>query len=187
MSKSDLIEAYRGQAADALAEAAKDTGARKFVDQLRRKALDVAALARERALDLGDQARERAADLGGRARERAMDEVATRRSSAADVLEDWADVVRPDAHRRRRQIAMVGGSGLALTAAVGLGVALGFVVSRELKKRAARKTADAKAEPAGAPAQIPAAPATTGRASKARAPGPSEAPAADGTAFPTSH
>jgi hypothetical protein len=158
MSKTDVLEARRAEAAEALGNAGKSAAAWGVVDQIRQKALDFASQARDRAADVADQARARslarAADLKDWAKDRAQGEVSRRRSSAADTLESLAEVLRPDANQRRRRktLALVGGSGLALTAAVGIGVAVGFVLSRELKKRKAAadqaRASSAKATPA---------------------------------------
>jgi pantoate kinase len=80
--------------------------------------------------------RRKAQDLTVQAQSRARGEIDRRRTRAATTLEGLADALRPDRVARRKTLAVAGGSGLALTAALGIGVALGFVMSRELKKRA---------------------------------------------------
>src|SRR6202008_1816081 len=85
-----------------------------------------------------NQMRRRAQDLTLQARGRARGEIDRRRATAATTLESLAGALRPDGDRRarRKTLAIAGGSSLVLTAALGIGVALGFVMSRELKKRA---------------------------------------------------
>jgi hypothetical protein len=83
-----------------------------------------------------NQMRRKAQDLTVQAQSRARGEIDRRRTRAATTLEGLADALRPDRAARRKTLAVAGGSGLALTAALGIGVALGFVMSRELKKRA---------------------------------------------------
>jgi hypothetical protein len=150
MSNTDLLEAARDEAAAAPA----------LMDQIRRKALDLTGEARDLAADVAAQARElardRARSLRAWARGRARDEVTARRTAAADKLETLADILRPDADQRRRRktFAMVGGTGVALTAAVGVGVALGYMLNRELKKRAAAKAA-ATSQPTATLASAP--------------------------------
>jgi len=92
--------------------------------------------------------RRRADDLASEAQARARRELTRRRDAAADALEGIAEALRPQdgpgaARARRTKLAMAGGSTLALTAALGAGVALGFLLSRELKKRKARALAAA--------------------------------------------
>jgi len=144
MSKIDLLDASPAD----LADAAKSPASQAFVDQLRRRAADVAGMAKQRA-----------ADFTSFARGRAGEEVGRRRSSAADALENLIEVIRPPADhrvRRNRKLALVGGSGLALTAAVGLGVAVGFVLSRQLKKKAVERQGGGFASsPASSPAAEP--------------------------------
>jgi hypothetical protein len=108
--------------------------------------------ARAALIDLGDRARDlvagaqsRARDAQDRAREvrgLARDRIDARRSVTADRLEDLADALRPAAQSRRRNMAVAGGSGLALVAVLGAGVALGLVLSREMKKRADLRAAE---------------------------------------------
>ena len=124
MSKTqalEALEARRSQAADAVKAATKALAASAPATRMRRKALD----------------------LTSQARARARNEVARRRTSAAATLESLADALRgedreADARARRKTLAVAGGSSLALTAALGIGVALGFALSRQLKKRPAK-------------------------------------------------
>jgi hypothetical protein len=162
MSKTDLLE-RRDRAAEALADAGRTAAAWPVVDQIRQKALDLASVARDRAAEVGGQARERAMaraqELKDWAQDRAATEVVRRRATAADGLESLAEILRPDSHRRRKTLLRAGGSGLALTAAVGIGVALGFTISRELKKR------KEKADKVSARMAAPVTPANNGRVS----------------------
>jgi hypothetical protein len=103
--------------------------------ELRSVAEDLPARAAS-AREALNQMRRRAQDLTVQAHSRARGEIERRRTTAATTLEGLADALRPNGVARRRTLAVAGGSGLALTAALGIGVALGFVVSRELKKRA---------------------------------------------------
>jgi Flp pilus assembly protein TadB len=105
-----------------------------------------------------NQMRRRAVDFTDQAHSRARGEIYRRRSTAADTLEDLAGALRPARGSRRRTMAIAGGSGLAITAVLGLGVALGFVVSRELKKRADLREADKTLDlPASMPQATPTA------------------------------
>jgi hypothetical protein len=137
------------------AEAAKAAGkvmaARAALGLVRRRAQDVG----ERARDFGGRAREaggRARDFAVRAPGRARNELVRRRTGAAARLESLAEVVRPDEVRlgraRRKGAAIVGGSTLALAAAVGAGVALGMYISRKLQERRASATAAQPSEAA---------------------------------------
>jgi hypothetical protein len=121
-----------------------------------------AAAARE-ALN---QMRRRAQDLTLQARGRARGEIDRRRTTAATTLESLAGALRPERDARRKTLAIAGGSGLVLTAALGIGVALGFVMSRELKKRADQRAGTAAAETdetkdSAPPPQAPASDSTT--------------------------
>ena len=86
--------------------------------------------------------RKRARDAAEQARIRARGEITRRRVEAADRLEGLAGVLRSQdkkaiARVRRRTAVVASGSTLALTAAIGVGVALGMLVSRQKVKRAA--------------------------------------------------
>jgi len=101
-----------------------------------------------------NQWRRRAQDLSVQAQSRARGEIDRRRATAAATLEGLAGALRP-AHGgrgRRKSLASAAGPGLALTAALGIGVALGFLVSRQLKKRAEERAA---AQPASEAAATP--------------------------------
>jgi hypothetical protein len=86
------------------------------------------------------QWRGRARDLTTHAGERARGEIARRRSAAAATLESLAESLRPPQEARRaknrRTLAIAGGSTLALSAALGAGVALGMYLSRRQAKKA---------------------------------------------------
>jgi hypothetical protein len=86
--------------------------------------------------------RKRARDAAEQARIRARGEISRRRVEAADRLENLAGVLRSQdkkaiARVRRRTAVVASGSTLALTAAIGVGVALGMLMSRQKIKRAA--------------------------------------------------
>jgi len=109
--------------------------------RMREAGTAVAAAGVESGRGLVRQARRRAEEIAARAQARARDEVARRRLAAAGTLETLAEALRPqdlqaDSRARRRKAAVVGGSGLALTLALGAGVALGLALSRKLRKKA---------------------------------------------------
>lgn len=99
-------------------------------------------------------ARAALSDMGGRARDlvvgvqsRARDQIDRRRSVTADRLASLAEALRPEggaARARRKALFVAGGSGLALVAVLGAGVALGLVLSRQMKKRADLRAAEAR-------------------------------------------
>jgi hypothetical protein len=99
--------------------------------------------------------RRSAQDLTSRVQSRARGEVDRRRMTAATTLESLASALRPDGADRNRKRAIVGGSSLALTAALGVGVALGFLLSRQLKARAERRAALPVAAPQDRPEETP--------------------------------
>ena len=103
---------------------------------LRRKPLDQA---RRGARSLAAGAQTRARTLTGLAQTRAHGEIDRGRTAAALKLEALAEALRPHghagAHRKSR------GPGLALAATLGLGVALGLVVTHQVKKRRAARAA----------------------------------------------
>lgn len=113
MNKDDVTRELRTAADDLPAKAAS---ARAALTQMGRKAQDLTLQARSRA-------------RGG---------IDRGRTAAATTLESLAGALRPDgdARARRRIPPIPGGSNLALAAALGIGVALGFMMSRELKRRA---------------------------------------------------
>lgn len=87
-----------------------------------------------------DGVRRRAVDVRARAQGQARAAIDRRRTAAAVRLEDLAAALRPDdpehaARARRKAAAIAGASGAALIAAVGLGMALGVMISRRLKRR----------------------------------------------------
>lgn len=132
MNKTDAMRELRTAAADLPAKAAS---ARAALNQMRRKAQDLTVQARSRA----------------------RGELERRRITAADTLESLAGALRPDAARaRRKTLAIAGGSTLALTAALGVGVALGFMMSRQLKKRAEQQRVETGGAKEGSP--MPQAP-----------------------------
>jgi hypothetical protein len=118
------------------------------LETYRSAAEPVAARGADAARSVVDHMRRGAQDLTNRVQSRARDEIDRRRATAATTLESLASALRPDGSDRRRKLAIVGGSSLALTAALGMGVALGFVLSRQLKARAERRTEIAAAAPA---------------------------------------
>jgi hypothetical protein len=120
---------------------------RRMIEDAVASAPTKAAAARAALIDLGGRARDLVADAQSRARDaqsRARDQIDRRRSVTADRLEDFADALRPPAQGRRRTMAVAGGSGLALVVVLGAGVALGLVLSRELKRRADLRAAEAR-------------------------------------------
>lgn len=126
-----------------MTEAASES--RRMIQEAVATAPAKAAAARAALIDLGARARDLVADAQGRARDarsRARDQIDRRRSVTADRLEDFADALRPAAQGRRRTMDVAGGSGLALVAVLGAGVALGLVLSREMKKRADLRAAE---------------------------------------------
>jgi hypothetical protein len=164
MSTTEILdcEAARSDAAETAKAAGKAAAASAVLNRLRRRSQlmsDRAQVMRERAQDLADRAAEltaRAQDFASRAPGQARREIARRRSAAAARLESFAEAIRPDEEarsvRNRRTAAIAGGSTVALAAALGLGVALGFYLSRELKKRAEARDAVEGVEPATAAA-----------------------------------
>ena len=97
--------------------------------------------------------------LRDRARLRARGEIDRRRTDAATTLETLAQALRPhDAavggKARRTALALAGGSGLALTAALGIGVAMGMLLSARRKKRADERTPSAGEEAPPIPAAL---------------------------------
>lgn len=132
---------------------------RRMIEDAVSAAPTKAAAARAALIDLGARARDLVADAQTRARDaqsRARDQIERRRSITADRLEDMADALRPTAQSRRRTMAVAGGSGLALVVVLGAGVALGLVLSRELKKRAEQRAAEEKALIKETPPPMPA-------------------------------
>jgi hypothetical protein len=132
-----------------LTKAAQTAGdaTRPTLDRMRRRAQAMSERAqamRERGQDLAERAqtlRARAQDFASRAPGQARREIARRRSMTAARLHSLADAIRPDAEARRRNAVVAGGSSVALAAALGLGVVLGFYLSRELNKRARARQA----------------------------------------------
>jgi len=126
-----------------MTEAASDS--RRMIGDAVAAAPAKAAAARAALIDMGARARDLVADAQSRARDvqsRTRDRIERRRSVTADRLEDFADALRPKAQSRRRTLAIAGGSSLALVAVLGAGVALGLVLSREMKKRADLRAAE---------------------------------------------
>jgi hypothetical protein len=158
MRKTDVLEARRADAADAVTDARRT--AQATVGRIRTTALDFTSQARGRAMDLASRARD--------FRRMARGEVDRRRNSAAESLESLAAVLRPGAERgdRRKALAIVGGSGVALTVALGAGVALGFALSRQLKRRADRRVRPIEAKIQGSATPSPEAFEPTGTAAE---------------------
>lgn len=112
----------------------------------------------------------RAKEAQMRARGRALAQIDRGRSAAATRLEGLVDAIRPLDHdhlarARRRAAAIAGASGVALVAAVGLGVALGMMWSRRLRQKdqvrerlAASETTPHPATQVQDPTATPAAP-----------------------------
>jgi hypothetical protein len=102
--------------------------------------------------------RTRAREAAEQARIRARSEITRRRAEAAERLESLAGALRPQdraakAARARRKTAMIaGGSTFALTAMLGVGVMLGWLLSRQMTKRAALSAQGAR--PALPPAGV---------------------------------
>ena len=146
MNKTEIATACadsRTAASEAASEAAgKLAAARAALGLMGRRARDASA---------------RAQAFAERAPRRARQEIVRRRTDAAERLESLAGVIRPidesRARSRRKTLAVAGGSTLALTAALGAGVALGMFISRQLQKRRAEQpptesVADAAQPPA---------------------------------------
>ncbi|CAN7506861.1 hypothetical protein LJR225_003627 [Phenylobacterium sp. LjRoot225] len=110
-----------------------------------------------------NQMRRKAQDLTVQAQGRARGEIDRRRTTAATTLESLAGALRPDSdvRARRKTLAIAGGSSLALTAALGIGVALGFMMSRELKKRADQRAEADESQASPVPPQAPPVDPTT--------------------------
>lgn len=128
-----------------MTEAASES--RRMIDAAAAAAPARVAAARMALIDAGDRAKdmgERARDLVASMQTRARDQIDRRRSRSADRLESLADVLRPSDQASRARHRTIAGSSLALAAVLGAGVALGLVVSRELKKRADLRAAEAK-------------------------------------------
>lgn len=124
----------------------------------------------DRARAALDTVGRRAKEARMRARGRALAQIDRGRSAAATRLEGLVDAIRPLdpdhlAKARRRAVALAGASGVALVAAVGLGVALGLMWSRRLRRKdqarerlAASNTTPHPATQVQDPGATPAAP-----------------------------
>jgi hypothetical protein len=133
--------------------------AREAADSLQATAAAKAAAARATLDQMAKRAREfasRAQDLAARAPERARSEISQRRTAAAESLESLAEALRPTevarARARRNTVMVAGGSTLAIIAALGAGVALGFLLSRRRHEREARRAARLSPQTTTAPA-----------------------------------
>jgi len=89
----------------------------------------------ERARAAIEEVRRRAAESRLQARERALAKIDEGRDVAAARLAGLADALRPAGSSRRRAAVIAGGSGAVLVAAVGLGVAFGYMMSRRKRQR----------------------------------------------------
>lgn len=94
----------------------------------------------ERARAALDTVRRRAKEARMRAQGRALARIDRGRSAAATGLESLVDAIRPTdaqstARTRRRAAVLAGGSGVVLLAAVGLGLALGLMLSKRLQRK----------------------------------------------------
>lgn len=137
-----------------MSETASDT--RRRMEAAASQVPAKAAAARAALVDLGERAKDLVASLQARAR----DEAARRRSATADSLETLAGALRrgdKTGTQRRRAIAVAGPS-LALAVALGAGVALGVVLSRQMKKRADRRAALAEVQATTPKVEAPSAP-----------------------------
>lgn len=119
------------------------------------RALDLPAVSADRARDALDQVRRRTQEVRARAQGRARAAIDRRRTAAAARLEGLAGALRPEdpagvMRARRKAAAVAGASSVVLVAALGIGVALGFMLSRRLKERAELRARVAASElPAG--------------------------------------
>ena len=175
MSTTEKLDCDAPRSEAEAAKAAGKAAGSAVLTRLRRRAQlmsDRAQMMRERAQDLAERASEltaRAQDFAARAPGQARREIARRRSATAARLESLAGAIRPDeearAVRNRNTAVIAGGSSLALAAALGLGVALGFYLSRELNKRAELRQAGEGVGGGGSETT-----AATGRASDAESP-----------------
>lgn len=136
-----------------LAASAQDS-AKDLAEVAQERARDIAGTAQGRARDLAGVAQDRAKDMAGAARKRAKDRIDARRSAAAEALESIAANLRPRvedateaaedavddgrmrlAARIAGRMPMAGRSTILLAGALGLGVALGMVISNQVRAR----------------------------------------------------